>query len=487
VSADIYQRDQSKNTKPRAAKFSVYSLRSLRLCGLIFLLAACTPNSAAPQATILPFPTVTPGQELYGVLPVPEGLLLDGSLLLNPATAVALANQPTPTPNTTICPPISESTRLADLPTDTDAINAEIERFLTAGGDPLILDETLADEWDILGANGYVRADLDLTGEGQADVLLGYTVPVTENSLTSTPTPTAENEASSTITPLIQPTRQGILLILGCADGRYHTLYRARSDEGAPPELLLLGDVNRDQRSDVLFTSRNCDASPCVYQTNVVTWEARIGRFASLLGTVILSDTLPTITDIDSDEISEIVIRRDDEGTEETGPIRTGVNIYDWNGTVYVLSIVQPDPPGYLIQVIHEADRFFSRREMLNAIQLYQVALTDTTLRPWLQDETPSLRSYALFRELIAQAFSGDPALLTTYQQIAQNFPGVEPSTVYVEMSRAFWDNFQTNANLTTACSAALAVVSTRPEAVELLNLYGSRSPRYEPADLCPF
>ncbi|MDX1991929.1 MAG: hypothetical protein SF029_06055 [bacterium] len=467
------------------------SVRLIRLIGLALMLmvinAACTPSGSPPRETIIPFPTMTPGRVFTGLLPAPEGILLDGSRFSNPATAVAEANRPTPTPDSTACPVVMEGAVMLERPETNDAIIAEIERFLTAGGDPLVLEDTLENEWDIVGINGYVRSDLDLTGEGTPDVVVGYTVPSVVIGAPATPDPGTPTPTDTDPEIITAPSGEGVLLILGCRDRRVQSLYRTRTDESAPPELLLIGDVNRDRRTDLLFTTRNCDVLPCVYQTNLVTWEAAIGRFASLLGVTVLSENLPTITDIDSDEVSEIVVRRDFEGDEDTGPIRTGLNIYDWNGQVYVLSIVQPDPPRYLIQVIHEADRFFARREMSNAIQLYEVAITDTDLLPWLRDETPSLRSYALYRQVVAQTFSNDPNLLTTYNLLGQLFPQTEPATAYVAMARAFWDEYQTNNDLSRACDAALAVVAQRPDAVELLNLYGRRSPRYEPGDLCPF
>lgn len=454
-------------------RFWVYGRWAWRM--VLVALAACAPvEQAAPRVTIIPFPTVTPGIVLNGRLPAPEGLLLDVAQLSNAATAVAVANQPTATPDFAACPAPSQTALLNRLPQGADGIVAEIERYLTSGGDPLVLEDTLENEWGILGENGYIRADLDLTGEGQPDVLIGFTLAAPDGQSTAAP-------------PVTPPSGEGLLLILGCSGRRYTTLYRARSEDGTPPELLLIGDVNRDTRTDLLFSSRNCDVLPCVYQTSLITWEVSIGRFASQLGVAILSEALPTITDIDSDDVSEIVVRRSDDGNEETGPIRTGLNIYDWNGQVYVLSIVQPDPPQYLIQVIHEADRFFARREMTNAIQLYEVAINDTSLQPWLRDETPSLRSYALYRLLLAQAFTNDQNLLATYQFLGQQFPNPEPQTVYVEMARAFWDNFQVTSSLSAACTAALSIVAQRPESVELLNLYGSRSPRYTAGDLCPF
>ena len=61
------------------------------------------------------------------------------------------------------------------------------------------------------------------------------------------------------------------------------------------------------------------------------------------------------------DQIAEIVLQFTNAGNATTGPLRTGMTIYDWNGAAYVQSITQLDPPRFRIQVIHEADRLLNR------------------------------------------------------------------------------------------------------------------------------
>ena len=432
----------------------------LIICIILLLgFAACQPSATAPTTpTAIPFPTVTPGYTLRGVLSTPQGLT--GGVVSNPATVEALANLPTATPNTGACPTLSTNVYLRSLPDTGDGIANEIVRFLSAGGSPVALEEALRDDWRILGEDGFIRSDFDFTGDGNPEVIIGHVVP----------------------------SEGGALLITGCQEGRYVLRYQSVSDQEIPPELILLGDATHDGLHNVVFAHQACDDDgECVYQTNLITWEPDLWRFTGLLGATIESDQLPEMIDIDDDDVSEIVIRMERFGSLATGPLRTGVNIYDWNGNLYVLSIIQLDPPRYRIQLIHAADRQFTAGNMAEAVSLYQQVLGNEELRTWLDDEIPILDSYTLFRMLVARTFSGDSQAQEVYQYILDDFPDPEQTPVYVEMSRIFWDTFQVSNNLTTACRAVQDLIDERPEAVNLMNRYGSRNPTYTAETFCPF
>ena len=72
----------------------------------LLLLAACGPTPGVNTTpTAFPFPTMTPGRVLQVPMPtLAGGIPLDGSGRANPATAVAIANRPTATPNLRACP-----------------------------------------------------------------------------------------------------------------------------------------------------------------------------------------------------------------------------------------------------------------------------------------------------------------------------------------------------------------------------------------------
>ncbi|MEZ4670197.1 MAG: hypothetical protein R3E39_20010 [Anaerolineae bacterium] len=433
----------------------------LLLFGL--LLVACQPDASSTQnlpPTLIPFPTVTPGRLIHGILPTSVGIPLNGSGLANPATAVALANQPTPTPDYRTCPGSSSAT-LPERPASGRGIQEAITSYLNSGGSSLTLSEGLQN-WAIFGDSGQVRADVDFTGEGTADVVLSYAAP----------------------------DEGGSLLILGCVAGQYQSLYQSITGGTAPPQIVQITDMNFDGRPDILFDTFSCSADDpqnCSYRTQLITWSTVVGRFVSILNGVISSDTPPTLSDVDNDNVQEIVVRLTDDGDAASGPLRTGVNIYDWNGTNYTLSIVQLDPPAFQIQVVHEADKAFARQDMDTAISLYQQALTNPALRIWRNDEVNYLKPYIYYRLVLAFAYTDNKNLLTAYQEAITPYPDANLAPVYVSMTNSFWNGFQVTNNLHSACLEVQAIIAQRPEAVGLINGYGSRSPVYTAQDLCPF
>ena len=435
------------------------SLRLYSLLLLIALLVACQLDALpAVGPTVIPFPTMTPGQVLRGPLPtVPAGGSISASGLSNPATAVALANRPTATPDYAACPPPAQG-GLLPAPDNGRQMVVDIDTFLSAGGSPLTLETDLRDSWNALGSGG-VRADLDLTGEGVAAVIASFETP----------------------------DEGGMLVIFTCSDGRYVMRYQYTSD-GDAPRLAQVGDMNFDNRPELMFSSQHCEAPDvCSFRTQLVTWRGDLGRFVSLLSGEIESERVPVVTDMDSDEVGEIVVQFESAGNAATGPLRTGVSIYDWNGAAYVQSVTQLDPPRFRIQVIHEADRALNRLNAQEAVPLYQLALESPSLEPWLNDEGPILQSYALYRLLLGYAYMADERAVEIYQRIVDGFPDGETAPVYVPLATAFWNAFQVTNNLRSACQEAKEFITTRPEAVDLLNRYGSRSPAYSESTVCPF
>jgi hypothetical protein len=438
-----------------------FSLSSVALCLLLILMTACAPG-AAPSAlpTPISFPTMTPGARIEGVLPAQVGLPLDGVGLANPATAVALANQPTPTPNYAACPVPANPPLEEAAPTNGLALRTAIINYLTQGGAPLALADQLR-LWGVIGEQGAVEVNTDFTGAGQADVILSYAAP----------------------------DEGGTLLIAGCANGTYTIRYQT-STGGAAPQIISSGDLNADNRPDLLFSAEVCAADnpdDCAFRTQLMTFDRESGRFVSLLNGTLSSASPPTTSDIDDDRVQEIVVRSDFDGNRATGPLRTGTYIYDWNGSNFTLSIVQLDPPRFKIQVLQEADRAFTRQEFDSAIALYSQAETDTALGFWYNDEQGLLSSYAFYRLVLAYAYTEDDRLLPTYQAAVQPYPDPAAAPVYITLLNTFWNALQVTGNLNSACREVQAIIGTRPEALALLNRYGSRSPTYTAADLCPF
>jgi len=434
---------------------------------LIIILSAC--QSQAPMQSLptdIPFPTMTAGNAFTGDLSNNEILISDAQLA-NPATIEANAARPSPTPNLRSCPAESGGLSLAVLPDSPSDANDAIANFLTLGGTLADLEDQLLNDWDVLGDEGYIRSDTDMTGEGMPDIVVSYT----------------------------GPTDFGVLSIFTCSNGEYISRYQIVSEGFAPPNLTWLGDINRNGLNDLVYSALVCDEDEtCEYITQVVAWERDRGRFVNLVDGRITSFSIPNLNDIDSDDVAEIVVGLDNRGTSATGPLRTGVNIYDWNGSVYTLSIIQLDPPRFRIQLVHQADRLFGRLEAGQAADLYLDSIDEETdLGYWFNNGEEVVTTYVLYRLIMTYSFSGDfearenvvNALEETYPIDANTNPAQLP--VYVEMAYAFLTGWESTNNLSNACALVQGVIDSRPASLELLNRYGSRSPQYTASDLCPF
>lgn len=434
---------------------------------LPILIIACQPTLPAQSIpTAIPFPTMTVGRSFSGDLPS-NNFLVEDSQLANPATVAANVARPSPTPNLRACPSQSGGLTLAVFPDTPSEANDAIANFLTLGGTLIDLEDQMLNDWDALGEDGFIRSDSDLTGEGTPEIIVSYT----------------------------GPGDVGVLGIFTCANGQYLPRYQIVNEGSDPPLLTWLGDINRNGLNDLVYSTYSCDEEEtCEYVTQVVTWERDRGRFINLVEGTMTSFDLPTLNDMDNDDVAEIVLVLDTRGTSATGPLRTGVNIYDWNGSVYTLSFVQLDPPQYRVQLIHAADRLFGRLQTREAAALYREALQEETdLRYWFNSGPETLIPYGLYRTILVDTFNADfenrQTIIDTLQEAYPIDANTNPARlpVYVEMAYAFLAGWDATNNLSNACQLVQAVIEDRPEAIELMNRYGSRSPQYTANDFCPF
>lgn len=417
-------------------------------------LASCTPTPPMPTADAPRFPTVTPGRVLRAPVPPPDSGALD---LGAPAAALAAARLPSATPDLATCPAPDESLTLPASAPPAPLLDSAIIGFLSDGGTLVALEGGLRG-WGAIDADGGARGDLDLTGEGTNEFIVLY-----------------------------RTGDEGVLLIVGCVNGRAIDRYRVTLSESIP-QIIGANDANADGVPDLLFAARSCPAGEtCVYQAQMVTWERDRGRFVNLISDALVNAEPPTLEDIDDDRIDEIIARTSGTGDATSGPIRTGYTVWDWDGSSYVRTITQLDPPRYRIQALHAADSALEAASYDEAIALYLRAVDDPALEDWLPDDALTLRAYALYRLLIAYAASDDPRADAVQARLIVDYPDLNAAPPYAAMGLEFWNGFTVTGSISAGCGEAREVAAARLDAVGLLNRYGAESPLYTTAALCPF
>ncbi len=101
---------------------------------------------------------MTPGRVIDAPLqPISGGALAGG--LSNPATAIALANRPTPTPDYAACPTPDDALTLdGAAPGSARLMDDAIAAFLSDGGTVANLETGLRDQWNVLGGQARCAA-----------------------------------------------------------------------------------------------------------------------------------------------------------------------------------------------------------------------------------------------------------------------------------------------------------------------------------------
>jgi len=403
---------------------------------------------------------MTVGAALSGLLPPPPPLA-DAPELANPATAVAIASAPTSTPDLSVCPTPRGGVVLEARPQTVEEGTERLLRFFNQGGTTRDLNASLRLRWRQVGDPASPSADL--LGGGQGAVIVAYRAP---GDL-------------------------GVLHVFACLDGRYRLIHSVNADGEEPPQVAFVGDMNAPPPAELVISRRVClSADDCELETQILAWDG--ARLANLLDAPLRSLELPQARDVDEDRVLELVVNLTSRGSSQTGPLRTGVHIYDWDGLSYTLSILQLDPPRFRIQVVHEGDKAFSRQDYAAAAEAYRLALDDEGLRAWYNDETDTLLSYALYRLILASSLSSDGRLSEALTRLNTQFPlapDADPASLppFVLMAYRWSDSFARSGDLHVACIDTLLIVEEQPDILRLLNRYGSRSPSYAALDLCPF
>jgi hypothetical protein len=460
------------------------------------LIAACGPvadvigDRDAPTPTSKAFSTATPGGRLSVWLITPTGQFVPpvtptpggvgnpvgpnatataAIATIQAATLTAAAPAPAPYFQPNQCPPLS-SPPIPPPPQDFDDYSVVIGRYLSAGGPPTVIEATLRNWGAIADRGGVVQADTDITGDGVLEVIITLYNPAVYN-----------DEALL---------NAGQLLVYGCDNGGYRLLYKTPYNAGlALPELLRVGDMNTDVKNELVYLTETCNGSSCYKEGKILSWNAIVGAFEELNnGQIVAINGRIGIADIDNDGVLELTANINPPGTTTSGPGRSVVDTWDWNGQDYMLALrEEPEGARYRIHAIYDADDLLRDRQWRPAILAYDDARRDKSLLSWtVPNEYEVLRAYAAFKIMITYALLGNGRAEDWFNILqGENAPGT-PGNGFAQMGQAFMDNFRATNDARAACAQAIGAGATG-NVLSVLNSYGYNNRSYTLNDLCPF
>lgn len=301
---------------------------------------------------------------------------------------------------------------------------------------------------------------------------------------------------TAVLLPLSQPAPVGpypgaVFVNLSTAPG-----YVALSPPGAADTSILgraifaIADRDGTPRPEVSFLENLCTATRCASLVRVYTWDGSTWRDIgpadqgiTAIDRVAVEGTGPA---------TAIVMHSQPTNSPVAGPTRGGTYRYTLQSGRFALAETRLDPPQYLFHAILDADALFARGRWDEAIDAYEAAVRNPSLRDWRAENDrgesrDALVTYALFRIAVATAASGRDANEAIDRVIREG-----REQVFLNAAEAFRKGYQERGSAIGGCLEATRYLATTGPGIDtpgyVLRLmdHGYANPQYTYRDICP-
>lgn len=304
----------------------------------------------------------------------------------------------------------------------------------------------------------------DLTGDGNADLVVVYPNPV----ISATP-------------PVMD-----LLILNGGADG-YTVGHQARAES----EVNLLGalDINSDGNNDVAWLESTCGADTCFDTIQIYSWDGQGWRPWSAAKITMANAETKLEDQLEASQGLEIILTGGVYGNPAAGPQRSRTEIWgSVGGAPYTLVTSSFAPSNCLYHTVLDANAAFANGaadDFEAAEALYTQATSDTALVTCGQreNEVAELQSFSFYRLALIAAYRGQPDVAA---DLTGAIAAAYPDSVYADVGQSWLDSYRATGDIKVACAAVTKFAESNPEASAVLGDYGFANPSFAAADICP-
>lgn len=263
-----------------------------------------------------------------------------------------------------------------------------------------------------------------------------------------------------------------------------------RAQAAGEVTLMAVGDVNEDQREDIVYADKSCGRADCYTVVHVESWDAEAGRWrnwaaapmAMVNAEVKLRASEPLGNGL------AVHLQGGAYNGPEAGPQRARTEIWtSRDGAAFRLADQTFSPTNYLYHVVMEAHRKTAQSSVqdLHAAQmLYRQALADSALETWHDaSEREYLRAFSLLRLAIIASYQDQPAVAAEIVDVLRQ---AYPASVFTPLGQVWHQAYAGSADSVVACAAARAYVAERPATWRPFGAFGYANPPLAATDICP-
>lgn len=315
----------------------------------------------------------------------------------------------------------------------------------------------------------------------------------------------------------------GAVFVYACQEGQYQggavAVMGAQvfSGEDPDPGIRAIRDMNRDEVPEIIFSYIEIIGTHANFTRlfRILEWDG--SKFVDLIQgdlyyphSARVDNGDGVIRDTDGDGTLELVLTNGvGRGPDVIGPQRTRIEIWAWNGVAFTLASAEYSPPQYRFQAVQDGDDATLRGDYDKALAFYEQSIFDDELLGWSPgrlwpdslygtaptptpdpDERPRLNAYAYYRIMLLHVVQGSmPEAQIVYETLQDEFPAGAVGHQYAELATVFWEEYDTRADIATACGKAVEYASAYADEVLIplsSSFYGFGQRDYAPRDVCP-